>query len=225
VGGSELLAVDVLDWDDAHPALQRLPIFLPPTLPHARAVSARGGSPPLFRSRSVHEEIPLAVTTTEGGLRTACFGFRFENLLGSDDVDFLLLFLDLLDWLSPRPQPERIVSTGRLLFEPALSEGASTLTDPRGRQTPREGSGISALSFPLVGEYRLDGKERSHRFFASLFDPTESDIARDQDELHRAGSVPGPPPRATSSPASRWLYLLAVGLLLAEWWLAARILT
>ncbi len=219
--GPEEERVEVLDWNDGHEALRGLqPIFSAP-LRAARAVHPEAGADPLLWWRSRGGEAPLAFTFARNGKRFACIAFDLEReeLLGNDNLDLLLFFLNLLAWLAPAdPSAPLLVRTGETAQIPELSDsGPARVTDPRGRAFELE-SGQTHLETNLAGIYWLRGDGGERAVVANFSDSAESDIGRGAKTAARRAH---PEPRAGRLGPKRafgwWLYLLGGALMAAEW--------
>jgi hypothetical protein len=222
-------AVEVLDWNERHPALRGLQPLTALPLRRTRIVNAPSWMETLLSSRSPQREFPLALAGERNGRRFACITFDVaaERLLAPDNVDLLLLFMSLLSWLSPEGHPTLVVGTGEVTrVDTLFPRGASLqVQDPRGSKL--ELSPDAPFLEPMfVGEYRVTSNGNRASVFANFFDPRESDIGR-----ATADAVPAPAESATPGPPQArrglrdfavWLYALAAFLLLAEWMVSER---
>ena len=222
--------VEILDWDAHHPVLQSLQPLAPLPLRHARILTATEGTQALLWSRVADREFPLALAGTTNGHRVACIGFDLESqrLLSSDNLNFLLFFMNLLGWLAPGTGDATVTTTGEVSPLDGLPDGPIRVRDPHGDELTLP-AGQTTLQPSRIGEYHISASGTTRLLMANLFDPVESDIGRsaqepatpDQPASRRAPSAP-----ARAAGARReygtWVYYAACGLFLLEWAAARR---
>jgi len=222
--------VEVLDWDETHPALRGLRPLAALPLRRARIVTAPPWARPIVWSRAAAGEFPLVLAGERDGRRIACITFDLdaERLLRTDRVNLLLLLTNLLGWLAPSSDNALVVRTGEARDVGPFPTDTVTVDGPRGTSTTLPGPRL-AFEPLLAGPYRLRSDGVSRVVFANFLDPTESDIGR----AGRDESGPAPlvtrrtaaerQPRPPATPGARpWLYAAALVLLAVEWALWAR---
>ncbi|HUI26569.1 MAG TPA: VWA domain-containing protein, partial [Candidatus Kryptonia bacterium] len=222
--------VEVLDWNDRHDAVGGLRPLATLPIQNARVILPADWHEPLLWSRTAEREFPLALAGELNGRRLACIAFDLEaeRLLSSDNVSFLLFFLNVLSWLAPQPVEAMTVTTGTVVPLNGLPPGPVTAIDPRGNHFDLGSAGPVSLEPLTAGEYRIaaDGTQRT--VYANFFDPVESDIGRAAKEPPIAAASRSAAPRrgaATTSPGTEfgwWLLAVAAALLLLEWFVALR---
>jgi hypothetical protein len=219
-------AVPVLDWDAQHPILAGLRPELPFALSAAQDMTVPQWADSILSSRADGREIPLAVAGEHDGHRRAALAFDLaaDNLLGADHVNLLLIFLNLLDWLTPEDGAVRIVRTGDVEVVDHLPVLPRHIVDPRMNESLLPASSSASVDAELAGEYRVSADGTTVRVFANFIDAEESDIGR------ATQSISNPPQRKAAASAwaqaptqgvGAWLYAVAAALLLLEW-IAAR---
>jgi hypothetical protein len=221
--------IEVLDWNDRHPVLQSLQPLAALPLQRARMMAAPPWSQVLLWSRTIDREFPLAFAGERDGHRVACIAFDLEaeRLLSSDNLNFFLFFMNLLDWLTPQGDPVHVVRTGEVQALDALPPGPLDARDPRGITSTLPAT-QRTLQPLFAGEYRIGVDGTSRRLLANFFDPTESDIGRASREapiFHEAARLVRDTPEAPHNEYGAWLYYAAAALLLLEWIVARRIAT
>lgn len=227
--------VEVLDWNAHHPALESLRPLAALPLHRAHIMTAPAWSQTLLWSRTMAHEFPLAFAGERHGRRIACltFDLEAERLLGTDNVNLLLFFMNLLGWLTPEGPDTVVVDTGDVYPFSPLAAHPLRVTDPRGetRTLPMGDTTVEPL---LAGEYRIRSNGTARTLLANFFDPQESDIGRASREPPIAGRASpaesaryaGPDPSHSGDGSRRWFYAAAAALLLLEWavarWAAER---
>lgn len=217
--------VPVLDWNEHHPVLAGVRPELPFALTTARDITVPAWAEVLISSRAAGKELALAAAGEQQGRRRAALAFDLDrdNLLSTDHVNLLLLFLNTLDWLAPGEDGVRVVRTGEVEVVDRLPAQPRRIVDPRGHEFVAPADASVALETPYSGEYRVAADDTTVRVFANFIDANESDIGR-----ARQGSSSAPPPQAAASAAhhprgfSTWLYAAAAALMLLEWFAARR---
>lgn len=223
--------VEVLDWNDQHPAVAALRPLTALPIQRARVILPAEWQEPLLLSRTREREFPLAFAGELHGHRLACIAFDLEGerLLSSDNVNFLLFFLNLVNWLAPPSSDVTTVTTGTVLPLAGLPAGAVTVTDPRGRQHDLGEGDHATLEALTAGEYRIHADGVTRAVYANFFDPSESDIGRDREGPTAVGREQAIPRGRSAAPASTpgtefgwWLFAMAAALLVIEWGAATR---
>jgi hypothetical protein len=220
---AEAADLNILDWREGHEILHNLQYVEALPLKKARVLALPSWAQVLISSRTRGGEVPLALTGEKDGHRVVCLAFDLGkgNLTNSDNLTLLLLFLNTLRWLLPHdPTAPLLVSTGETFFlPPGVTPDSLRLTTPRGQENVVD---IGSVEIEQVGEYRLAGSRYRATLYANLFDESESDIGRREDEA----SSPIPvkearPPQELSHTVpvefGRLLYYGAALLLLVEW--------
>ncbi|HVM96761.1 MAG TPA: BatA and WFA domain-containing protein [Candidatus Acidoferrales bacterium] len=218
--------VEVIDWNSRHPALQGLHPLAALPLQRARILNPPEWTQVLLWSRTSEREFPLALAGEHDGHRVACLTFDLaaERLLSSDNVNFLLFFLNLVDWLTPNASDAAVVRTGDAYLTADHDKQPLRVRDPRGTLSELA-PGQGGLTPYFVGEYEISNGTR-RRLFANFFDPVESDIGRASPE---STVFPAALPAAvTAAPVlppdfGHWLYALGACLLLLEWVVSRRL--
>ncbi len=222
----EVAELPVIDWNDEHAVMRALrpPVALP--LLRAQVLDRPPWADALLSSRSGGQDVPLAFAGERDGYRIACIAFDLaaERLLAADHVDWLLLFLNLLDWLGPADSSVSVLHTGEIQILDDLPPRPRRIIDPRAKSTIVPAGARVELEALYAGEYRVSADGHEQRVFANFFDPAESDIGRPAKPAPKAAPVAAQPalsagPEASFSP---WVYAAALVLFLIEWFAAAR---
>ena len=224
----EMTEVRILDWNDRHPAMQDLQPVTPHALSHVQLINPPAWTEAILSSQNDEHEIPLALAGERDGRRVACTAFDLadEHMLGADNVGLLLFFLNLLEWLAPGDAEVTVTQTGEVQILSEFRHGSPHLADPRGDAWDIPiASYDESPSFEVLhtGKYVVTGNGKRHRFLANLFDPSESDIGRSRQEGPQAVSAAAKPsPRYPGTELAPALLLVALALLLMEWFIATR---
>lgn len=221
---AEAADLSILDWREGHEILRNLHYVEALPLKKARVLALPSWAQVLISSRTKLNEVPLALTGEKDGHRLVCLAFDLGkgNLTNSDNLTLLLLFLNALRWLLPHDlTTPLLVPTGEAFFlPPGATPDSLRFTSPQGEERPIE---TDSLEIDHVGEYRLVGSRYHATLYANLFDETESDIGRREDE-DAPTSVKPESPRAPQELAhtvpiefGRSLYYGAAALVFLEW--------
>ncbi len=219
--------VEVVDWRDDHAALRGIDPQLFHTFRGVRPVTVPSWGETVLTGLVGGREVPLLVAGRAGSHRAAIVApdLAEEGLLPTNSETNLLLFLNLLDWLTAEADWLRVVRTGESLNLDDIPATVSRVIDPRGRDVDLSGESRRSLPFDHAGTYELHSPGQAPvLLFANFQDANESDIGRPPSVAHRAELEPG----ATTSAAVTgklppFLYLSAVLLLIAEWLAASRV--
>ncbi|HVN84090.1 MAG TPA: VWA domain-containing protein [Candidatus Binatia bacterium] len=227
----DVQGVDVLDWNDRHQAVAGLRPLATLPIQRARVILPAEWHEPLLWSRTAEREFPLALAGERNGRRLACLTFDLESerLLSSDNINFLLFFLNLLSWLAPQSTDVVTVSTGAVLPIVGMPPGPVRAIDPHGEPLDLGDSRSASLEVLTAGEYRVGNDGTQRVVYANFVDPTESDIGRAAKEpqpVSNASAAIAQRTWSTHSPGGEfgwWLLAVAATLLLVEWLLAMRV--
>ncbi|MBI4514734.1 MAG: VWA domain-containing protein [Deltaproteobacteria bacterium] len=221
--------VELLDWNDRHPALGGLQPLTALPIQRAHVVLPAEWHEPLLLARTAEREFALAFAGEQNGQRVACIAFDLEaeRLLSSDHVSFLLFFLNLVSWLAPPRDAVTTTMTGRVVSLSDLPPVPVTAIDPDGQRLELGRGGSASLEPLSAGEYRISADGVAGSVYANFLDPVESDIGR---AGKQSLSVPPAiePARAAvdaTGPGREfgwWLLAGGAGLLLLEWLAATR---
>lgn len=225
VTGSEH-SLPVLNWSEGHPALGSLRPQLVFPLADVRIVQLPEWADVLLSSTWRGREVPLAFAGERNRQRFAGISFNLaaEHLLSADNVNLLLLFLSLLDWLLPSDTDVVIERTGEVYTFQHLGDRVRRTVDPLGQVSEFRAAEPLRIELLHAGEYRIGTDRDTRRLYANFVDPIESDIGRGVDETYVASQ----PIAAESSVAPTktsfdvWLYALAAMLFIVEWMVAIR---
>ncbi len=222
----EAADVDILDWNDRHPALSGLRPLAPFPIAHATVFDVPPWAEELLSARTAEREFAIAFAGEHDGHRRAYVSFdpTAERLLSADNVTWLLFFLNVIDWLAPADTSVAVVRTGQAQVLTHLPPLPRRITDPHGTSWTQPPNGALVVDARYAGSYRvqLDGTQR--RILANFLDPAESDIGRtvapsSTAPAERSGSARGPGAR---NHFGTWLYALAAIFLVLEWIVAMR---
>jgi len=215
--------VEVLDWNARHVVLQSLRPLAALPLQRARIMSAPAWSQVLLWSRTMEREFPLAFAGEADGRRLACitFDLEAERLLGSDNINSFMFFMNLLAWLSPAADDAQVMRTGEVQALGPFPATPLRVQDPRGGVATLP-AGQVTLQPSFAGEYRVSAGGRTCTVLANFFDPQESDIGRASKE---PPALPAVRPVAHFEPSAHppasdyrtWLYGAAAALFVLEW--------
>jgi hypothetical protein len=221
--------VEILDWDASHPALEAVQLLSVLPLRRTRIITSPPWSTTLLSARTAHGECALAFAGEREGYRAALVAFDLggERLLANDNLDLFLFFMNLVGWLLPNDARASVAHTGDVWAWDTPPASALLVRDPRGGEM-RLPAGVGTIELPLAGPYTISADGEQRLVFANFFEPSESDIGR---AARRASDEPGPPPArfhtqdspATRRPLGKWLYVVALALLLSEWVIARRL--
>ena len=219
VGGTT--QAEVIDWNDRHPSLRGIEPLPPYPLERARIIQPPPDSEPLLWSRSGGREYPLAFTMTAGGRRIACIAFDLEaeHLLSNDNVNLVVFFLNLLDWLAPADAvAPAVVSTGDVVdVDDLRTDLPARIVDPTGHTAARP-AGVQRIEAVHAGVYRISTDGTTRQVIANFFDPVESDIGRAASETTGVSTATAAvKPLRVRHQIGWWLYALAAALMLLEW--------
>lgn len=217
--------VPILDWNADHPALRGLSPQLAFPLHAARVLSLSPTMESLLVGRSGGRDLPLAFAGEAAGHRVAGLAFDLteERLLRADNVDLLMLFLNLLDWLAPSDPAVALARTGSVEIIEHPPDLSPVVVDPRGRTWTVPRDEPVSIETRWAGEYRVFANGSSRRVLASFIDPVESDIGRTAERVSRSSRpLGGTASGKNASDAGRWLYAAAAALFLFEWMVAGR---
>lgn len=222
----ELQEVAVSDIASGHAALAGLRLELPARLTRAEWLTAPPGVETLITTAVGDQVAPLLMVGGGTGRRHAVLAFDLaaDGLLRADNLDLLLLFLNLLDWLAPRDAGVRIVPTGTAEVIDGVPGEPRHAVDPRGARTALTPGQPVVLDTPWAGEYQVAINGTQVRVLAQLQDPLESDIGRPAaaPALVEAQTVGSVSPVHAVPEARPWLYAVGLLLLLVEWHAARR---
>lgn len=224
--------IEVVDWNAHHAALQSLRPLVALPLQRARIVTTPAWSDVLLWSRTMEREFPLALAGERDGHRLACitYDLEAERLLGTDNVNALLFFMNLLGWLTPEDRAALVVQTGEVQTLTPVAGEPLRVQDPRGNTYPLPPAATATLQPLFAGEYRIFEDGTSRALLANFFDPIESDIGRASKEppVVRATTQSGRASRSNAADAlphreyGMWLFWAAAVLFLIEWLVARR---
>lgn len=224
VKGSEH-SLPILNWNEAHPALGDLRPQLVFPLSNVRIVQLPDWADVLVSSNWRGREVPLVFAGEHNGRRLAGISFDLaaEHMLHTDNVNLLLLFANLLDWLLPPDARVVIQRTGEIHTFPNRSDQSGRIIDPLGRVVEFHRGEPFRVELLHAGEYGFRTGASRSRLFANFIDPTESDIGREEEAPSATRAVAT---QATVAPVGKsfgaWLYVLAALLFVAEWVVALR---
>ncbi len=218
--------LEILDWNQDHPALRGLRPEVPFPLSSVQLVELPTWADALLSSRSGGSEVPLAFAGERAGKRTATIAFDLatDNLLSADHVNLLLFFLNLLDWLAPPDVSVTLLRTGDVEVVTDLPSNPRRVVDPRAQLSTFPANGPLAVEALYAGEYRIGANGTERRLFANFIDGGESDIGRParapfeaptRSSAYRKRPLPG-------TRFGMWIYALAATLLVVEWFVAMR---
>jgi len=212
-----------LDWREGHEILRNLRYVEALPFKKARVLALPSWAQVLISSRTRSGEVPLALTGEKDGHRVVCLAFDLGkgNLTNSDNLTLLLLFLNTLRWLLPHdPVAPMSISTGETFFLPRdAAQDSPHFTSPRGQTLPVDSG---AVEIEQGGEYHITGSNYEATLYANLFDESESDIGRQEEETSTVPpvvetSVTHEIVRTVPQEFGRSLYYGAALLLLLEW--------
>jgi hypothetical protein len=222
-------AVEVVDWNDAHPILRGIdPRLLSPFQAVSSFVPPPSADQVILAARVAGRDLPLLVAGGGDAPRVAIVGpdLAKEGLLTTDGEAALLLFLNLLDWLTDQPDSVPIVRTGHVR---ALSNAGSIppeVIDPRGRRVDLPGGPAPFLNFDYTGRYTVRYRDQpTQLIFANFHDIAESNIGRPPSTVHRVSGETAPHRTDTEANGATktWMYVVGAMFLLVEWFVAARV--
>lgn len=225
VKGSEH-SLPVLNWQEGHPALGTLRPQLAFPLSNVRIVQLPKWADVLVSSSWRGRAIPLVFVGEHGGRRLAGISFDLaaEHMLRADNVNLVLLFAGLLEWLLPSDSHVVLQRTGEIhTFQSKLHRPARII-DPLGRAEEFRPGDPLRIELLHAGEYRVETDENRNRLYANFIDPVESDIGREAEGTSVSVQPVTVRSRVTSGKKSfdAWFYALAALFLIVEWMVAVR---
>lgn len=216
----------IIDWNRKHPALKYLNFLDTIMVKEAHRIDLPRWAIELIRSR----DFPLAFWGTYRDYKRVVFSFDLSQHLfpPSQDITGLILFLNLIDWMTPAQVDIRELRTGgKYLLESAEDFKEVHVERPDGTvaEARKEEGRFIFTDTEMVGVYKVeaireDGSKLVRRFFTNLLDENES-------RIEPAISVATPVASKVVSRGHRqqqqyeiWRYLLLMALLflLVEWW-------
>ena len=219
----EVSNVEVMDWNASHDSLRGLRPLTALPLSAARIAEAPPGSQPLLWSRTEDDEFLLAFAVEDGTERIAyvMFDLDAERLLKNENVNLLVFFLSLLNWVATsNAVVPAVVPTGDAY---SLSDVSAELplhiTDPRGRSSTA-GSDLGQIEANFAGVYEVSVNGSTRMVIANLFDAAESDVGRmAEDDVIEAQPTALEPAREEKEAHEFgwWMYVVAAGLMVTEW--------
>ena len=218
--------VPILDWNAEHPALRGLSPQLAFPLGRARILTLAPSMESLLTGRAGGRDIPLVFAGEAEGHRVAGLAFDLaeERLLRADNVDLLMLFLNLLDWIAPFDRTVALARTGSVEVFDHPPDLAPVVVDPHGRTWTVPRDEPVSIETRWAGEYRIFANGSSRRVLASMIDPVESDIGRTAERVSTsARTIGGGTARGSGTHFGAWLYAAAAALFLLEWMIARRL--
>jgi hypothetical protein len=216
----------IIDWNRKHPALKYLNFLDTITVKKARRIALPRWAIELIRSR----DLSLAFWGTHQDYKRVVFCFDLSQQLfpPSQDITGLVLFLNLIDWMTPAQVDIRELRTGgKYLLESEEDFKEVHVERPDGivAEARKEEGRFIFTDTETVGVYQVeavreDGSKLVRRFFTNLLDENESRIKP---------AIPSATPVASKviSRSHRqqqqyeiWPYFLLTALLflLVEWW-------
>jgi hypothetical protein len=210
----------VLDWERAHPAMRYVKLS---QLQMSEALTA--SKRPWGVTLAEHEQGPVIAVGERGGVKSAYVGFPLLKTEFPLRVAFPIFFNNLVQWLAAGPGKTeglqlRTGDTAPIEVPPSVTE--LTVTDPAGRkQTVRpEGRLAYYADTERRGVYTVEGRGLKQEFAVNLLSRDES-ATQPQERIRfgrrslaaaDAGGV------RTAREVWRWLVMLALLVLAAEWW-------
>jgi hypothetical protein len=220
-------SLPVLNWNEGHAALGDLLPQLVFPLSNVRIVQLPDWAEVLVSSNWRGREVPLVFAGQHAGRRLAGISFDLaaEHMLHADNVNLLLLFTDLLDWLLPPDTQVVVQRTGEIHSFQSRSDRVGRVTDPLGKAIEAHPGEPLRVELLHAGEYRVLMNGNKSRLYANFVDPAESDIGRGAKETQVAEPAARPRTTIASSRSSfdGWLYALAALMFVVEWMAALRI--
>ncbi len=213
----------ILDWDRAHPVLRYVKLS---KLNLQDALTA--DRKPWGVQLAENEQGTIIAVGEHNGVKSAYVGFPLLKSEFPLRVAFPIFFNNMVQWLAARPgRTEGLqLRTGEpatLDVPETLSE--ATVTDPDGRKTKLkpEGRSLYIAETERRGVYTAEGKGFKQEFAVNLLSRDESST-KPQDKLQfgRRPVLAGTGTVRTARETWRWLLLLAVVILAAEWWIFHR---
>jgi len=219
----DVVAAQILDWNEAHPVLHDLRYLEALPLARSRMVDLPAWAHVLIASRAEGHEFPLAFAGEDGARRVICFAFDLQgrSLVRSENLSLLLLTLNSLRWLTP-PDPGLPVQMDvGDSFRETLAEPASfRVTAPDDQAEEHAATRRLTVEMTRAGVYQVSAGTQQRTIYANLFDGDESDVGRSDPPAEEIITGEAPP-AAVSAVLLRELggALLIAGILLAlvEW--------
>jgi hypothetical protein len=216
----------IIDWNRKHPSLKYLNFLDTIDIKQVHKIGLPPWAIELVRSQG----FPLAFWGTYQDYKKIVFSFDLSDHFfpPSQDITGLILFLNLIDWMTPAQVNIRELRTGSKYF--LESEGDFKVVHvekPDGTvvEIKKEGDRFVFDDTEMVGIYKVeavreDGTNQVYRFFTNLLDENESRI---EPAVHTAIPVTSkvsPTIRQQKQQYEIWRYFiwLALVFLMVEWW-------
>jgi hypothetical protein len=164
---------------------------------------------------------PIFVAGERDGRRMIALGFQPSTSDLPLRVAFPVLLVNAVEWLSGRKlDPSESVRTGERARLPARGSVVEVIGPDGARRELPARDGRVELIAEHAGYYTLDEQGTQHLIAANLADARESSLVTRQLVLSgHALAAPSPPARLRPRAALwRWLAILALCLVLFEWW-------
>ena len=224
---AQLDGAEIVDWDDNHASLRGIDPRSFPRFASIRALTTPDWGDTVVTAISGRREVPLVVTGRPAAQRVAIIAVDLAEaaLLTTDQESTLLLFLNLLDWLTSEVDQVPVVRTGQSIELGDGEESPPEVVDPRGRRVNLEPGPRPVLDLTLAGTYEIRRPEReTQSLLVNFNDVVESNIGRSPAQVHRVEPDHGDRGDAVDGGGLRnWLYLVAACVLLIEWQTAVRV--
>ena len=220
----------LLDWDHSDP-LCRFADFS-----GIQIVKARKYKLPIHTVVVEGDKCPLVVSISEVDRRIVIVAFELINTdsrLNTNwlfRVSFPVFFSNAIHWLNPEVQgaaPSLIAVGAPITFNLPADSPSATIRDPRGRSFTIEADKERRVSFGKTlapGPYLVQMANREPIWIAAnVLDRRESDLTPRQSFEWRGAPIAGDL-AAKQAPREIWKYLaiLALGLLMVEWYVYHR---
>jgi len=176
-------------------------------------------------------QAPLIIAGQEGPRRVVWLAFSVVDSNWPLRPPFPIFISNALRWLDPGAGADRMLQvrtgqTARLPLEKAVEH--ATVETPGGRalklDLPPRAQEIAISQTERAGVYRVKAGEQVIQFCANLLNPEETNNKpSERIEFGKYQIVEGGKLQASNLELWRWLALVALGILLGEWWYFHRV--
>jgi hypothetical protein len=220
----KITSATILDWERAHPVMRYVKLSQL-NLPEALTATKK----PWAVGLAEHSGGVVMAVGEKGGVKSAYVGFPLLRTEFPLRVAFPIFFNNLVQWLAARPgktegvqlhtgEPARVEITGN------APEVTVTAPDGEKQRVRLDGRMLSFSDTEQSGVYTVEGKGmRKQEFAVNLLSRDESaTMPQNKIQFGRRPVLSGFGVTRTAREVWRWLLLLAVILLGAEWWVFHR---
>lgn len=218
----EILNPAIVDWQSTHPIMRFSQM-------EGVSIASTGGvlAPPWAMPVVESAQSPLILAGEDQGRRVVWLGFRPLDSTWPLRVSFPIFIQNAMQWLHPgEAYAERSnIQTGEALIIPLNAEtGSPEILPPNQPWQPHQREDMDRQwiynETSKQGIYRFRQGQRSEVFSTNLLDPSESDNGpRETLQLGNYGQMKPTRQERAQLQSWRWILLVALGILMLEWFI------